>query len=218
MFIHAFSQKKQGRRKKERAREEQGGRERERDEERMEAMSKKREPSGKPKQAGTPPAPQEAGESPSRNFALKAKQLFPWPVRVEGSIPRISPSKPKPTDVGEEMRGLASRWTGPGSTVRQHPGRLRLLEGRVERETRACQRQTIFMGENDIKGYSNILLLLEEEKGEDLPRIPTSPLQWNLFLANDTEDRHRERESEKQKYHQHTILCASITPPYSYLM
>ena len=32
------------------------------------------EPSGKPKQAGTPPAPQEAGESPSRNFALKAKQ------------------------------------------------------------------------------------------------------------------------------------------------
>ena len=54
-------------------------------------------------QAGTPPAPQEAGESPSRNFALKAKQLSPWPVRVEGSITRIRPSMPKPTDVGEEM-------------------------------------------------------------------------------------------------------------------
>ena len=61
------------------------------------------EPSGKPKQAGTQPAPQEAGESPSRNFALKAKQLSPWPVRVEGSIPRIRPSMPKLTDVGEEM-------------------------------------------------------------------------------------------------------------------
>ena len=61
------------------------------------------EPSGKPKQAGTPPAPQEAGESPNRNFALKAKQLSSWPVRVEGSIPRIRPSLPKLTDVGEEM-------------------------------------------------------------------------------------------------------------------
>ena len=61
------------------------------------------EPSGKPKQAGTPPAPQEAGESPSRNFALKAKKISPWPVRVEGSITRIRPSMPKPTDVGEEM-------------------------------------------------------------------------------------------------------------------
>ena len=61
------------------------------------------EPSGKPKQAGTPPAPQEAGESPSRNFALKAKQLSPWLARVEGSITRIRPSMPKPTDVGEEM-------------------------------------------------------------------------------------------------------------------
>ena len=44
-----------------------------------------------------------AKAGPSRNFALKAKQLSSWPARVEGSITRIRPSMPKPTDVGEKM-------------------------------------------------------------------------------------------------------------------